>query len=46
VLFDIGFLGKNKRPIVSFEIKPFGDEDPDVVVANAKRTLNEAWARL
>lgn len=46
VLFDIGFLGEGKRPIVSFEIKPFGDEDPDVVIANAKRTLNEAWARL
>lgn len=46
VLFDIGFLNAEKPPIVSFEIKPFGDEDPDVVVANAKRTLNEAWARL
>ncbi|HZG24035.1 MAG TPA: hypothetical protein VEZ17_05615, partial [Chitinophagaceae bacterium] len=46
VLFDIGYLGDNKRPIVSFEIRPFGDEDPDVVIVNAKRTLNEAWARL
>lgn len=46
VLFDIGFLNDKNPPIVSFEIKPFGDEDPDVVVANAKRTLNEAWARL
>lgn len=46
VLFDIGFLGGDNRPIVSFEIKPFGDEDPDVVIANAKRTLNEAWAKL
>jgi sugar phosphate isomerase/epimerase len=46
VLFDIGFINDKKRPIVSFEIKPFGDEDPDVVIANAKRTLNEAWARL
>jgi sugar phosphate isomerase/epimerase len=46
VLFDIGYLGEGKRPIVSFEIRPFADEDPDVVIANAKRTLNEAWARL
>ena len=46
VLFDIGYLGEGKRPIVSFEVRPFGDEDPDVVIANAKRTLNEAWARL
>jgi sugar phosphate isomerase/epimerase len=46
VLFDIGFLNDKEPPIVSFEIKPFGDEDSDVVIANAKRTLNEAWARL
>jgi sugar phosphate isomerase/epimerase len=46
VLLDIGFLNEQDPPIVSFEVKPFGDEDPDIVVANAKRTLNEAWARL
>ena len=23
--------------------KPFGDEDPEAVIANAKRTLNAAW---
>lgn len=46
VLFDIGYLGEGKHPIVSFEVRPFGDEDPDIVIANAKRTLNEAWARL
>ena len=46
VLLQIGFLNDKKPPIVSFEIKPFGDEDPDIVIANAKRTLNEAWARV
>ena len=46
VLKDIGFLNKQKPPIVSFEVKPFGDEDPDIVVANAKRTLNVAWSKL
>ena len=46
VLLQIGFLNTKKSPIVSFEIKPFGDEDPDIVIANAKRTLNEAWARV
>jgi sugar phosphate isomerase/epimerase len=46
VLMEIGYLNGKEPAIVSFEIKPFGDEDPDVVVANAKRTLNEAWARL
>jgi sugar phosphate isomerase/epimerase len=43
VLLAIGFLNTEKRPIVSFEVKPFGDEDPDLVVANAKRVLNRAW---
>ncbi len=46
VLLDIGYLNTEKPPIVSFEVKPFGDEDPDVVIASAKRTLNEAWAKL
>jgi sugar phosphate isomerase/epimerase len=46
VLMEIGFLNEKNPPIVSFEVKPFGDEDPDIVVANAKRVLNEAWARL
>lgn len=46
ILMDIGFISEEKRPIVSFEVKPFGDEDPDLVVANAKRTLNQAWAML
>ena len=46
ILLKIGFLNPENPPIVSFEVKPFGDEDPDLVVANAKRVLNEAWARL
>ncbi|MDR1518703.1 MAG: sugar phosphate isomerase/epimerase [Planctomycetota bacterium] len=46
-LFDIGYLNAKCPPIVSFEVKPWGDgEDPEFVIANAKRTLNEAWARL
>ncbi len=46
VLLSIGFLNKDKRPIVSFEVKPVGDEDPDLVVANAKRVLNRAWEKV
>ncbi len=46
VLLDIGFLNTAEPPVVSFEIKPFADEDPDIVIANAKRTLNAAWAAL
>ncbi len=47
-LFQIGYLkadGSEPRP-VSFEIKPVGDEDPDLVIANAKRKLTEAWRLL
>ncbi len=46
VLLSIGFLNKDERPIVSFEVKPVGDEDPDLVVANAKRVLNRAWEKV
>jgi sugar phosphate isomerase/epimerase len=46
VLLSIGFINKQKRPIISFEVKPYGDEDADLVVANAKRVLNMAWERV
>ena len=42
-LLKTGFLNTANPPVVSFEVKPFGDEDPDLVIANAKRTLNRAW---
>lgn len=46
MLIKAGFLNKDNPPILSFEVKPWGDEDPELVIANAKRTLNEAWAKL
>jgi len=46
VLMEIGYLDSNNRRILSFEVKPVGNEDPDIVVANAKRVLNIAWALL
>lgn len=46
VLMEIGYLDADNRRILSFEVKPVGDEDPDIVVANAKRVLNLAWAML
>jgi len=46
VLLEIGYLNTENPPFLSFEIKPFGDEDGDIVIANAKRTLNEAWAKV
>ena len=46
VLMKAGFFNEESPPILSFEVKPWEDEDPELVIANAKRTLNEAWARL
>jgi sugar phosphate isomerase/epimerase len=47
-LFAVGYLKEDgsERPIVSFEVKPVGDESSEIVLANAKRTLLEAWAQL
>lgn len=45
-LFEVGYLKYGKRPIISFEVKPWKDEDVEVVLINAKRTLNEAWRKL
>jgi sugar phosphate isomerase/epimerase len=45
-LKSIGFLSEERRPILSFEIKPQKGEDADLVIANAKRVLNLAWAKL
>ena len=46
VLLDIGFLNHQNPPIVSFEVKPLAGETSEVVIANAKRVLKEAWARV
>ena len=46
---NTGFFDRKSptpRPIVSFEIKPFDDEDPDMVLAGSKRIFQEAWATL
>jgi len=45
-LMDIGYIGEGKQNVVAFEVKPLAGQSPDVVVANAKRTLMEAWAGL
>jgi len=46
VLLDIGFLNHKNPPMVSFEVKPLADESSEVVIANAKRVLREAWAKI
>jgi sugar phosphate isomerase/epimerase len=44
VLLDTGILDGKQKPIVSFEVKPLAGQDSLVMIANAKRVLNEAWA--
>lgn len=44
-LFAVGFLDGRKKPFVGFEVKPQAGESSQLVIANAKRVFNEAWAR-
>ena len=42
-LYRIGFLREERRPILSFEMKPMSGESSDQVIENAKQTLTAAW---
>ena len=44
VLRDEGFLRANEPMIMSVEVKPWGNEDADIIIANTKRVINRAWA--
>jgi sugar phosphate isomerase/epimerase len=46
VLKNEGFFRPHDPYVLSFEVKPWKDEDPELVIANAKRVLNRAWALL
>ena len=46
VLKQEDFFNTRDPYVLSFEVKPWKDEDPDLVIANAKRVLNRAWALL
>ena len=46
VLREIGYIGDGKQNVVAFEVRPHQGETSAAVIANAKRTLIEAWARL
>jgi sugar phosphate isomerase/epimerase len=48
-LIYAGFFKRNTpttMPVVSFEVRPMEGESPALVIANAKRTLTQAWGRL
>lgn len=44
VLRDEGFFREKDPLVLSFEVKPWGDEDGDIILANTKRVINRAWA--
>lgn len=46
VVKEEGFLNAQNPMVLSFEVKPWGDEDEDVIMANTKRVINRAWALL
>ena len=46
VLKENGFFCAENPYILTFEVKPWADEDIDVIIANSKRVLNRAWAML
>lgn len=46
VLKEEGFFNKEEPYVLSFEVKPWKDEDPEIILANTKRVLKRAWALL
>jgi sugar phosphate isomerase/epimerase len=44
-LLGSGFLARERRPILSFEVKPVPGESVDALIAGSKRTLSQAWMR-
>lgn len=46
VLKEEGFFNAKNPYVLSFEVKPWGDEDPAIIMANSKRVLRRAWALL
>ncbi len=47
-LFKVGYLGSGRVMPLSFEVKPIAalGETSEIVIANAKRALNKAWAMI
>jgi sugar phosphate isomerase/epimerase len=46
VLREEGFFNAMDPYVLSIEVKPWKDEDEDIVLANTKRVINRAWALL
>ena len=46
VLKQEGFFNAANPYVLSLEVKPWKDEDEDIILANTKRAINRAWALL
>lgn len=44
VLKEEGFFREKEPYVLSLEVKPWKDEDGDIILANTKRVINRAWA--
>ncbi|NMB43228.1 MAG: TIM barrel protein [Clostridiales bacterium] len=44
VLKEEGFFNAKNPMVLSLEVKPWADEDGDIILANTKRVINRAWA--
>ena len=44
VLKEEGFFRPQEPMVLSFEVKPWKNEDPEIILANTKRVINRAWA--
>ncbi|MDN5362563.1 MAG: hypothetical protein PWP70_1610 [Moorella sp. (in: firmicutes)] len=45
LLADLGLIGPEKRPVLSAEVRPLlPGETSELILANAKRVIKEAWA--
>lgn len=46
VLKDEGFFRADDPLVLSLEVKPWADEEEDLILANTKRVINRAWSLL
>lgn len=46
VLKEEGFFCPENPYVLSMEVKPWKDEDGEIIVANTKRVIQRAWALL
>ncbi|RKX75815.1 MAG: sugar phosphate isomerase/epimerase [Spirochaetes bacterium] len=47
LLKNLGLIGQEKKPVVSAEVRPLlAEEYSEIIIANAKRVIKEAWAEV